>query len=286
MRKMREQKGYITIEATIVLSIYIFAFMMIFSLIHICRAQMKISVAINNAAKEISEYSYLYGVSGLSDSMYNAGQSAAQTQQDYSELPEDVGTLYSEISSLGDKQGNMAGAQGISPDNIKNIYGKLDSIKQQGGGVESTISDMASNPKELMMGVTKVLAYNASEELKYAIASALTKALVKQNLKSSLSDGDKEINSYLHNLGVKKNQGTYLESIDFSHSELFPAGNNEIKIIAVYEVEALPLLNIDASFRIVQTARTRGWLKGDEDPQITTKDTEDDVKAEGQEEEN
>ena len=106
MRKMREQKGYITIEATIVLSIYIFAFMMIFSLIHICRAQMKISVAINNAAKEISEYSYLYGVSGLSDSMYNAGQSAAQTQQDYSELPEDVGTLYSEISSLGDKQGN------------------------------------------------------------------------------------------------------------------------------------------------------------------------------------
>ncbi len=51
MRKMREQKGYITIEATIVLSIYIFAFMMIFSLIHICRAQMKISVAINNAAK-------------------------------------------------------------------------------------------------------------------------------------------------------------------------------------------------------------------------------------------
>ena len=103
---MREQKGYITIEATIVLSIYIFAFMMIFSLIHICRAQMKISVAINNAAKEISEYSYLYGVSGLSDSMYNAGQSAAQTQQDYSELPEDVGTLYSEISSLGDKQGN------------------------------------------------------------------------------------------------------------------------------------------------------------------------------------
>ena len=47
MRKMREQKGYITIEATIVLSIYIFAFMMIFSLIHICRAQMKISVARN-----------------------------------------------------------------------------------------------------------------------------------------------------------------------------------------------------------------------------------------------
>ena len=63
---MREQKGYITIEATIVLSIYIFAFMMIFSLIHICRAQMKISVAINNAAKEISEYSYLYIMAQLS----------------------------------------------------------------------------------------------------------------------------------------------------------------------------------------------------------------------------
>lgn len=90
MRKMREQKGYITIEATIVLSIYIFAFMMIFSLIHICRAQMKISVAINKAAKEISEYSYLYGASGLSDSMYKVGQSAAQTQQEYSGLAEDV----------------------------------------------------------------------------------------------------------------------------------------------------------------------------------------------------
>ena len=60
MRKMREQKGYITIEATIVLSIYIFAFMMIFSLIHICRAQMKISVAINNAKEKKYRNIHIY----------------------------------------------------------------------------------------------------------------------------------------------------------------------------------------------------------------------------------
>jgi len=47
--KSNSEKGMVTIEATIALTTFLFAFMMIFSIITICRAQAKIQVALNNS---------------------------------------------------------------------------------------------------------------------------------------------------------------------------------------------------------------------------------------------
>ena len=56
------EKGNITIEATIALTTFLFMFIMIYSLITICRAQAKIQVALDGTAKEISQYTYLYNI--------------------------------------------------------------------------------------------------------------------------------------------------------------------------------------------------------------------------------
>ena len=63
--KFRDEKGMVTIEATIALTAFLFFFVMIYSIIGIVTAQAKIAVAINNTAKEISHYSYLYALTGL-----------------------------------------------------------------------------------------------------------------------------------------------------------------------------------------------------------------------------
>ncbi len=62
--KTNSEKGMVTIEATIALTTFLFAFMMIFSIITICRVQAKMQVALNNTAQEISQYSYIYGIMG------------------------------------------------------------------------------------------------------------------------------------------------------------------------------------------------------------------------------
>jgi hypothetical protein len=44
--KSNSEKGMVTIEATIALTTFLFAFMMIFSIITICRAQAKMQVGL------------------------------------------------------------------------------------------------------------------------------------------------------------------------------------------------------------------------------------------------
>lgn len=58
--KRKREKGAIVIEATISLTVFIFAILTILSLVDIAYVQAKMSVALNSAAKEISQYSYLY----------------------------------------------------------------------------------------------------------------------------------------------------------------------------------------------------------------------------------
>ena len=70
-RRIREERGSVTIEATISLSAFMFAIVTILTIVNICIVQAKMSYAINATAKEISQYSYLYSLTGLNDSQKN-----------------------------------------------------------------------------------------------------------------------------------------------------------------------------------------------------------------------
>ena len=59
MRKENEN-GAIVVEATISLSVFIFVIFTILSIVNICYIQAKMSTALDTAAREISQYSYLY----------------------------------------------------------------------------------------------------------------------------------------------------------------------------------------------------------------------------------
>lgn len=65
--RYKDEKGAIVVEATMSLTFFIFAMLLILSITNICLAQSKIGVALNSAATEISEYSYLYKLTGLNE---------------------------------------------------------------------------------------------------------------------------------------------------------------------------------------------------------------------------
>ena len=64
MRKGNE-RGAIVVEATVSLTAFIFAIFTILSIVNVYYIQAKISMALNSAAKEISQYSYLYYALGV-----------------------------------------------------------------------------------------------------------------------------------------------------------------------------------------------------------------------------
>lgn len=72
----KSEEGAVIVEAVISLSVFMFAIATLYCLYFPCVAQAKISTALNNTAKEISEYSYLYGLTGLNDAQSDISDGA------------------------------------------------------------------------------------------------------------------------------------------------------------------------------------------------------------------
>ena len=73
MKSENREKGAIVAEATIALTAFIFALYIILSLANISYVQMKMGVALNSTAKQMSQYAYLYETLNLSTYMSGTG---------------------------------------------------------------------------------------------------------------------------------------------------------------------------------------------------------------------
>lgn len=262
LKKLKNENGSVTIEATISLSSFMFAIVTVLTLVNVSIAQAKISYAINTTAKEISQYSYLYALTGINESQGNVEQGGAQAKEDIGKILTDVNTVYNEIENLG-QTGNK------TPENIEDIMNAWDSvsnslgnIQDAGSSLESTLTDIADDPKNLMFGIAKLAASESFDLAKSRlIAAPLAKIMVKKHLVNSEGGN---VDAYLKFLGIKPSAtGSYLDGLDFTKSTLFPHGSNQIKINVSYDMKVIALLPLDFTFHFNQTAITHGWLAGE-----------------------
>lgn len=262
LKRIKGESGSVTIEATISLSAFMFAIVTLLTIVNICLVQARVAVAINTTAKELSQYSYLYSLTGFNKSEAELAQAAKDGTQDIDSIMSDINTVFNEIENLGNTGKS-------SMDNISDIskswdsaVGSADKIKDAGSSLKSTIEDIAKDPKQLMFGIAKMA---ASEGLNLAksrlVAAPLSKVLCKKHLVSSKGGN---VDDYLKHLGVVPNgNGSYIDGLDFSNSTLFPYGSNEITVDVSYDVKVIALLPIDFKFSFHQKAITHGWLAGE-----------------------
>lgn len=274
LKQRKSEKGAVTIEATIALTTFLFMFMMIFSVITICRAQAHIQIAINATAKELSQYSYLYGLTGLDGPLNKLQDSANSTKDEIDGTITNVANVFSSLEAINTEGQNLVGQMEGGLD-VANIDGAMDSwetVKTELGKAETSATSIkesleayAENPQELLFGMARLL---ASESLELAksrlIAEPICRALVKKHLKRY---DDDTAEAFCQSVGIVP--GTYLgkessfNGLDFSNSTLFPYGSDEINIVVTYKVKILQLLPVDLDFTITQSAVTKGWLHGD-----------------------
>ena len=261
-KKIKNESGSVTIEATISLSAFMFAIVTILTIVNICIVQAKISYAINTTAREISQYSYLYSLTGLNDREAEIAEAGKAQTSDISSILSDVNTVYNEIENLGNT-GNQ------SFDNIDDILGawdgvsgSIENIEGAGSSIKSSIENIAKDPKNLLFGIAKLGATEVFDLAKSRlIAAPLAKVMCKRNL---VDEKDGDVNAYLKRLGVVPSaSGSYIDGLDFSKSTLFPYGTSEIRINVSYDVKVIALLPINFSFHFNQTAITHGWLAGE-----------------------
>lgn len=160
------ERGAIVVEATISFTTFLFAIVIILSIVNMSLAQAKIGCALNSAAKDISQYSYIYSLTGL-----NAKQKAISDKADNTR--KDIDEILSGTNSL------LNGLSGLNENKV----------------VKSEDSDVST--KDSIFAFLKNMAAEAGKTF---VLDKLAKVLVPSKLKTeSINDPD----VYLKSLGVK-----------------------------------------------------------------------------------
>lgn len=253
----KKESGAIIIEASIVLPIFIFAMYIILSITNICYVQAKVSIALDSAAQDISQYSYLYyrlGLDNLQSELHNQ-EGVADSRNRVQGTISGVGALMDSMNELG----GSVDTDAMTVD-FEAMQGALKDAEVAGGALsdnaKSYADAMAEDPKGFIMGMGFLAADELSGEMNALMARTMGRAFVKRNLKSFADD---DADSFLKRYHVKDG----LNGLDFSGSLMMTYGvSNTIQLVCTYEVEVVKLLNFDYTVTFRQCAKTSAWGNG------------------------
>lgn len=260
MRKLKkDERGAIVVEATISFTTFIFLIYIIYSIVDICYIQAKMSIALNGAATDISQYSYLYYKFGL-DSVDDATSSAATSSRALAnDTLSGMDKLMSGLSGIESSFDSESGSA-----DFDSMMDALDEVDGATSDLADNINDYADALAEDPMGFVKgmgMLALNETSSAgKSLLAQSMGKAFMKKNLKES-NGGD--VDAFLKRYHVVDG----LSGVSFAGTEYLVstdgASSNALRLTCSYDVEVVNLLNTDITITFCQSASTEVWGKGE-----------------------
>jgi len=263
MKVYHSRRGSITVEASIVLPVFICAALTLAFLIKLVYVHEVMQHAISRTADEMAAYSYVYLISGMreTDSIVNDGLSErGQRAQGHvntitdafdslKEFPEDISGRISrgENPFPEDENGEDSNPGSDEPVSLEEIK---DKIKAAGDSVEEAVTD----PVEELKSVGSLIALGGYNDLKTELFKPLIKLHMKKHLRiPQQQDQNKRL------LGLNVVDG--FEGLDLSETRLF-ANDRDIDIIVRYRVRTGLPLNILPDVCFIQRATARAWLDG------------------------
>lgn len=259
---LKENKGSLTVEASLSLIIFIFAFLSILYLCKFAKAQVVLQHAVNQTAKEISQYSYLTNKLGLKNDKTKGNQTIEDTDKMISEVVNLINVVNLEKKELEDldlnrddfiiddyydaiktyKKYDEAGNK--IKDSYENIEGATDSLI-------GSAKDYLKDPKALLNGFVAI----AKDEIAdFAVSKYIAAPTSKLLIQKYLPTGSQTVDEYLRRLGVDNG----LDGLNFDTSTIFKYGSN-IDITLIYNMTLnIPLFpEKTLCFRV--NASTIGW---------------------------
>ncbi len=99
-RNNHEDNGAVIIEAAVSLPIFMFLIFSILFTINMSIVQCRMQIALNETAKEISQYSYFYSLTGLNNLSAINADAAADTKQQVSDVVSGITTVYGSFENM------------------------------------------------------------------------------------------------------------------------------------------------------------------------------------------
>lgn len=187
--KREREKGAIVVEATISLTAFVFAMLTILSLVDIAYVQAKMSVALNSAAKEISQYSYLYYKFNLDEFDASLSDGTENSKKTVENTIDGIGEV---VDSLSEVENSIS---------ARDFDTMFSAIKKGAGSANDVVNmyadQISEDPKGFIVGMGKLAGSELKEEAKVVLGQVLAKAFMKKNLKAfSEQDPDAFLKKY------------------------------------------------------------------------------------------
>lgn len=248
----RYSKGVISVEASISLTIFIFAFLAVTSLTMLVRAESKIQYALNQTAKEFSEYTYIY-----SKAKEMAGKNGGQDEtKEVDELVNNLNDFNHMISKAVTKAPSSHSVSGSDIFNtinekVNGAYTDAKDIYESGEVLYNQLKSYSDDPSIVLSQIYSVIKNQAVGAVKSQI---LAPVVAKLLMPKYIAEDAKSANEYLENLGVKGG----FNGMNFALSSIMDDGTT-ISFTVVYKINYdIPLIG-DYDFSIKQTATCAAW---------------------------
>ena len=239
-KNLENEKGAVVIEATISLTLFMFLIVTLLSVVNMCTAQVKIGTALNQAAKELSEFTYIYGISGINDLQKLNYDNADDTRQDANEILNSICGSMNAIEKLGNGSGTA--------------WEAVDSVSGTAMDAEALMKKIATSedPSAWLKDIARIAANEGYEFLKGRLTGVIAKSLMVKNL--TLSDYS-ECDGYLKRVGVVGG----LSGLKCGNSTVFLNGSDDIILNCQYDLEVVEFFGETISFHISLYAYTKVW---------------------------
>ncbi len=127
MKKKRCLKGAVTVEASLVLPIFLFGYVLILSLVQIIRTESIIQHSVNRMAAELSEYCYIADKLSLTDEIQKSNISISEAVENITEL----------TGSLEDQESEEDGEDSVIVTLTKFLLGDTADMGMNGPAIEA-----------------------------------------------------------------------------------------------------------------------------------------------------
>jgi len=265
MKNLKEKKGSLTVEAAIIIVLFVFGYISIVTVTDFIRAQMIIQYSIAQTAKEISGYCYILARTNLMSASGKLDEEAESAKADADSVVDTVVKLYEAVDSgtenitsavkeiPGGSVLEQMEAIGDVSELTKEEYNKMASAAET---MMEEAENYFSNPDAILKGLLSVAKDEGFSKVKsYVLAAPISRSLVKSQLDAyGLNQNGEDI---LERLGVVNG----INGLNFRGSTLFNDGKTiTVSVSYTMKVE-LPFFE-KKEFHYIQTASTKAWGSG------------------------
>lgn len=206
--KGKTEKGSITLEASIFLVIFIVFYLIMMDFIQIARAQVVLQYAANEAAREVSQYSYVLTKTGIVEKRVSTSSQAAA-------FTADAASLLDDIEEVGNALSSGVGVAGAAQQAGQHVY------------------DFFSDPDALMNNIFSLIKTQGANMLSNMVIENIVEGIVEEQIENMSAKGADE---YLKDMGIDGG----LSGLDFSGSRWANSSNGgmpELEVCVTYTID-------------------------------------------------